>query len=141
MIPPPRHLHPYGALVRRRRSWFAFQLRGATPRHGPTYRNGYATRRARGPQGVGIAVIPERIHALLQPEPGGTAAAVAVPAWRMVIRTVRPGAKSVGHTAIRCFDRKSVRFQHIADDPGGCKPEASNMPPMAAAAPAHATDS
>jgi hypothetical protein len=44
---------------------FAFQLRGATPRHGLTYRNGYATRPARGPPMARIAVIPEGICALL----------------------------------------------------------------------------
>jgi len=75
---------------------FAFQLRGATPRHGLTYRNGYATPPVRGLRMVRIAVIPEGICALLHPVPGGAAAAVAVPASRRVIRTVRPRANSVG---------------------------------------------
>jgi hypothetical protein len=54
---------------------FAFQLRGATPRHGLTYRNGYATRSPRGPQAGSIATIAEGICALLHPVRGGTAAA------------------------------------------------------------------
>jgi hypothetical protein len=96
---------------------FAFQLRGATPRHGLTYRNGYATRSPGDPQAAAIAMIAEGICALLHPVPGGIAAAAAVRASRMVIRTVRPGANSVGRRATGCFDRKSVRFQHIHDDP------------------------
>jgi hypothetical protein len=42
---------------------------------------------------------------------------------------------------MRCFERKSVRFQHINNDPGGCKPEAPSVRAMAPAAPAHATGS